>query len=362
MPEPLRVLMVVGETAGGIGRHVASLAEHLPEHGVEVSICAPPSALAVIGAPAGVTRHETAIGPRRPLRTAGSRRRVRQLARAAHVVHAHGLVAGAVAAGRGKKPLVTTWHNAARGSSARRAVHARLERYVARASDLVLAVSPDLAARARAAGATAVHAVFVPAPIRPAVRPADDVRDELGIGGRPFVLAVGRLTGQKRFDLLVEAAAAWRHRVDQPYVAIAGDGDARDALSAQIRASGAAVTLLGGRSDVPDLLAAADVAVVTSEWEGCPLGVQETMRAGVPLVATAVGGIPDLVGDAATLVEFGDVAALRGALERLLDDPSRRADAARRVRARAATWPTLEEVVVRHAEYYRNLAGREGAR
>ena len=79
--------------------------------------------------------------------------------------------------------------------------------------------------------------------------------------------------------------------------------------------------LLGHRTDVADLLAAADLAVVTSDWEARQLFAQEALRAGVPLVATAVGGLPELVGDAAVLVPPGDVDALDAAVRRLLDDP-----------------------------------------
>jgi glycosyltransferase involved in cell wall biosynthesis len=360
--QPIRVLLVVGETAGGIGRHVGSLAAGLPDHGVTVTVCGPASALELLGDPAGVEVREIVVGPRQPLWVAQARRTVRDLATAADVVHAHGLVAGAIAAGSRDTPVVTTWHNAARGSTARRMLHRRLERYVARASSLTLAVSPDLAEHARSAGARSVERVFVPAPVRSAAVPRAKVRAALGAGQRPLVLAVGRLTGQKRFDLLVDAAAGWARRADGPLVAIAGDGDAHQALATRIRSTGAPVTLLGARGDVPDLLAAADLAVVTSEWEGCPLGVQETLRAGVPLVATRVGGIPDLVGEAAVLVDPDDVPALRTALEELLADPARRDELGRAGRAQAATWPSLDDVVARHAEQYRALAAPEGAK
>jgi glycosyltransferase involved in cell wall biosynthesis len=357
----IRVLLVVGETAGGIGRHVGSLAERLPDHGVAVAVCGPASALAIVGEPSGFDRREVAIGPRRPLQAAQARRTVRDLAAAADVVHAHGLVAGATAAATRETPLVTTWHNAARGSATRRILHRGLERYVARASALTLAVSPDLVEHARSAGARSVEGVFVPAPVRSAAVPREQVRAALGVGERPLVLAVGRLTGQKRFDLLVDASAGWGRHADGPLVVIAGDGDEREALAARIRSAGSPVRLLGARADVPDLLAAADLAVVTSEWEGCPLGVQETLRAGVPLVATRVGGIPGLVGEAAVLVEPDDVPGLRAAIEQLLADAERRNELGRAGRAQAATWPSLDEVVARHAGQYRALAAREEA-
>src|SRR6185503_11200070 len=103
---------------------------------------------------------------------------------------------------------------------------------------------------------------------------------------------------------------------------IAGTGPAYRQLAAQILSARAPVTLLGHRDDVGDLLAAADLAVVTSVWEARQFFAQEAMRAGTPLVATSVGGLPDLVGDAARLVPPGDVDALDVAVRELLGDPA----------------------------------------
>ena len=86
---------------------------------------------------------------------------------------------------------------------------------------------------------------------------------------------------------------------------IAGDGPERAALAAQISRTNAPVVLLGARDDIADLLAAADVVALPSEWEARALVAQEALRAGVPLVTTAVGGLPSLVGDAAMFVPGG---------------------------------------------------------
>jgi glycosyltransferase involved in cell wall biosynthesis len=105
--------------------------------------------------------------------------------------------------------------------------------------------------------------------------------------------------------------------------------------------AGVAVRFLGARGDVPALLAAADVVVVPSNWEGQPLVVQEALRAGRPLVATRVGGIAQLTGgDGALLVPAGDPVALAAAVTRLLDDPGAAARLAAAARARAALLPT----------------------
>jgi glycosyltransferase involved in cell wall biosynthesis len=103
--------------------------------------------------------------------------------------------------------------------------------------------------------------------------------------------------------------------------------------------------LLGRRADVPDLLLGADLAVVTSDWEARQLFAQEALTAGVPLITTAVGGLPGLVDDAAVLIPPGDVDALDNAVRQMLADPQMRADYAGRGPARAATWPSEDDTV-----------------
>ncbi|MEV6788019.1 glycosyltransferase, partial [Streptomyces sp. NPDC051098] len=104
-----------------------------------------------------------------------------------------------------------------------------------------------------------------------------------------------------------------------------------------------------------------DVAVLPSRWEARALLAQEALRAGVPLVATAVGGVPELVGDAAELVPYGDGDALAEAVARLLRDPARRDELVAAGRAQAATWPTEDETIAQVLSVYDELtAGRAG--
>jgi glycosyltransferase involved in cell wall biosynthesis len=116
------------------------------------------------------------------------------------------------------------------------------------------------------------------------------------------------------------------------------------------------VRLLGRRDDVPELLAAADAVVLPSRWEARALIAQEALHAGVPLVATAVGGTPELVGDAAVLVPYGDAAALADAVTGLLGDPARRTALTAAGRAQAATWPTEDDTVAQVLSVYDELA------
>jgi len=132
---------------------------------------------------------------------------------------------------------------------------------------------------------------------------------------------------------------------------VAGDGP----LAAPLRDAAPQVRWLGRRADVADLLAAADVVVLPSVWEARSLTAQEALRAGRPLVASAVGGLPDLVRDGAVLVPVGDPVALGTAVRRLLDDPAAAAALSARGRAVAAGWPTERDTVADVCAVYEEL-------
>jgi glycosyltransferase involved in cell wall biosynthesis len=222
-----------------------------------------------------------------------------------------------------------------------------------------LCASDDLVARLLGLGGRDVRLGAVAAPPLPApTRTAPDVRRELDAVGRPLVLSVGRLHPQKGYDVLVSAAARWRMLDPAPAVAIAGTGPSYRDLAGRILTARAPVTLLGHRDDVADLLAAADLAVVSSVWEARQLFAQEALSAGVPLVATNVGGLPGLVGDGARLVPPGDVDALDAAVRELLGDPELRSRLAATGRARAAGWPTESDTVAQVGSVYAELTGR----
>jgi glycosyltransferase involved in cell wall biosynthesis len=283
------------------------------------------------------------------------------------VLHAQGLRAGALAVlalalpGTPHAALVVTVHNAPPAAGPAAAVYAGLELIVARRADAVLTVSADLDDRMRRRGARLAGRAIVPAPAAAEASPAEVAalrREFLGrefpgreLAGRELaggasadpeiVLGVGRLAAQKDFGTLIRAAARWQRRAEVPLLLIAGEGPLEPELRRQAGTAGVAVRFLGPRGDVPALLAAADVVVVPSAWEGQPLIVQEAMRAGRPLVATRVGGIPELTGDdGARLVPPGDPEALAVAVTGLLDEPDDRRRLAAAARARAARLPT----------------------
>lgn len=343
------IALVVARTLGGTGRHVHALVRALVAAGREVVVAGPTpaeDAFDFAAAGAAFVPVEIATGPRPPSDLRAVRRLCATL-RDAEVVHAHGIRAAALAGEAVARdvPFVATWHNAILGSPLRRRLWVPLERRVARRATVTLCVSPDLADRVRALGGRDVRVAPVgarrPPPADPAAVAA--LRAELAPGDRPLVVAVGRLAEQKGHDLLLDAAELWQVRTPRPRTVIAGDGPLRAALAAAIEERALDVELVGRRDDVPALFAAADVVVLPSRWEGSPLTAHEALFSGTPLVATAVGGVPDLVGDGGALTPPGDARALAEAVLRLLDDPAAARALADAGRRRAEEWPDEDE-------------------
>ncbi|NEB18188.1 glycosyltransferase, partial [Streptomyces coelicoflavus] len=171
-----------------------------------------------------------------------------------------------------------------------------------------------------------------------------------------LLIAVGSLDPHRGYDVLLDAARGWRRLDPAPMVVVAGEGPLRGELQARIEGEGLPVVLAGSRDDVPELLAAADLALLPSRREpGRSVLAQEALHARVPLVASDVGGIPELVGDAAELVPPGDAEALGDAVVRLLDAPERREELRERGVRQAATWPTEDETVAQVLSIYDEL-------
>lgn len=366
---PSRVVLVLATSAGGIGTHVRSLVRGLRQHDRDVVVAGPEAVddqfdLSGAGARFEPVEIATTVRPFGDARAVVRLRRIASaITDAGVIVHAHGLRAGsltALALGATRRPpLVVTWHNAVLATGVRRTALAGLERTAARRADITLGASHDLVVRARECGSRDARLSPVAAPpMPPAKRPASEIRAELGAGDRPLVLAVGRLAPQKSYGLLLDAAAQLGRRSPSPLILIAGEGPERAYLAPRIAAERLPVQLLGHRADIPDLLAAADAVVITSRWEARALVAQEALRAGRPLIATAVGGLPDLVGDAALLVPYGDAAALAQAVASVLDDRDLAADLAAAGPRQAATWPTESDTIAAVLAIYRELTSR----
>ena len=176
-------------------------------------------------------------------------------------------------------------------------------------------------------------------------------------GGVPTLVAVGRLKAPK--DPLTFVRALGRLNGAPFRALVVGDGPDRERIAAAARPLGAAVQLLGERGDVRELLADADVFVLSSRSEGLPISILEAMAAGLPVVASRVGGVVEIVVDAETgyLVPPGDEGALAAAIERLLADSSLRRRLGAAGRARAEALFDLPEFRHAHLELYaRELA------
>lgn len=211
---------------------------------------------------------------------------------------------------------------------------------IARGASVLLAVSrEDQRRMVEVEGIAASRTRYVPNGVVERTLAGTDVRAELAIPpDAPIVVAVGGLRAQKAFDVLVDGAAMLVGEFPELHCLIAGSGPEEAALRTAIQRLGLErnVRLLGRRSDVADLLAAADVAVLSSDFEGSPLVVMEYMAAGKPVVATRVGGIPDLIEDGreGILVERRDPTGLAAAIRALIVDRERRNDLGQRGRER----------------------------
>lgn len=191
-----------------------------------------------------------------------------------------------------------------------------------------------------AAGVSPAKVVAIPAGVDLAEfrgRGAGDrIRSELGLS-RPVIGSVAMFRGSKGHDLLLEAFEHLRLTFPEARLLLVGDGIRRQWVESLARERGlvGSVTFTGFREDVPDLLSAMDCFVLAStRTEGVPQSLLQALAAGVPVVASAVGGIPEVIEDGATglLVPPGDSKALAEAIRAVLTDPQsarRRAEAGR---------------------------------
>ncbi|MDG9725671.1 MULTISPECIES: glycosyltransferase family 4 protein [unclassified Streptomyces] len=361
---PLRTVQVLGGGNAGSSTHVRSLAAGLVARGVKVTVCAPSDAERTYDFTGAGAGHVPVPRSSDPVSVAA----LRAVCTDADLVHAHGLHASfraALALGgrRVRTPLVVTWHDRVHAEGARAQLLRVLERRVMKAATVVLGATSELVDRARRTGARDARLGPVALPARPC-RPAepDDpdlrrakIRAELGAIARPLLISVGSLERHRGYDVLLDAARTWRRLDPAPLVVVAGEGPLRGELQRRIEDEELPVVLIGSRDDITDLLGAADLALLPSRREARSVLAQEALHARVPLVASDVGGIPELVGGAAELVPPRDAEALADAVVRLLDDPGRREALRDEGVRQAATWPTEDETVAQVLSVYDEL-------
>jgi glycosyltransferase involved in cell wall biosynthesis len=347
----MRVMLLCPEFAtGGAERHWDGLAPALQATGHEVRV------VTFIGRGPfyeslerrGVACTDLSVaGPLwLPLVLAEARWRPDVVVTRAHNAHVAGSIMAALARGR----HVLNWHRQPGKPMSPR--QARIMRLCASRGDLVIAVSGSQLEELHGFGFADDQLVVIPNGVPPAVASTNrpTLRNRRGVAEEQLLaVAVGRLAPEKRLDLFVEAIAEARRRGVDASGWILGDGELHDELAAQIARLGVPVRLLGQRADVADHLLAADAICVTSDFEALPMVILEALAAGLPVIATRVGGIHEAVRDGTEgiLVPPGDAAVVADALERMADS-ARRAAFAQAARARHVKTYDLATMTARY--------------
>ncbi len=194
-----------------------------------------------------------------------------------------------------------------------------------------------------------------------------EIRRLLGVPETaPLLVSVTHLTRVKGIDLLVDATRRIRVRSPEARAVVAGRGAEQARIEQSVRSAGLedSFRLLGSYEDVPGLLEAADLFVLPSRSEGQPNAVMEAMAMGLPVVATRVGGVPEVArdGDEALLVPPEDAEALAAACLSLLAEPARARRLGAAGRERAARQFSLTRMIRRYEELYQDVVGTGAGR
>jgi len=282
------------------------------------------------------------------------------------ITHAHShefsmAVYGAWAARLAGVPHVITMHGGRyyagrlRRRAAMRAAIALSARTVAVSQSLARHLARDLWLRRS-------RILTIPNGVRYTPAARTTLRQELGL--RPqdrLLVSVGNLYAVKGHRFLVDAMALLSAKHPTLHLAIAGRGELAAPLAQRALGHGMSrrLHLLGLRSDISEILAAADVFVMPSLSEGLPLALLEAMFSGCAIVASDVGEVAATLahGEAGILVEPGNAAALAAALDRVLGDPARAGELGERAAQRAAAEYDASQMVHRYVEIYRGLRG-----
>jgi glycosyltransferase involved in cell wall biosynthesis len=293
------------------------------------------------------------------------------------VVHTHTAKAGflgrqAALAARPRPAIVHTYHgHVLEGyfGAAKSRLYLELERALARVSDCLIGVSqatiddlvrlgvaPPSKFRALPLGLDLDLLAGLPNELRAGSRA------ELGVGeGEVLLVFVGRIVPIKRLDLLLRALARAREADPRLRLAVVGDGAERAQLERRAAELGIAgeVFFLGYRRELRPVFAAADLAVLSSDNEGTPVSLIEAAAAGLPAVATDVGGVREVVGEeTGVLVPRDDAAALAAAIVELAADPARRERCGHAARRHALDRYGAQRLIDDVDALYRHLTAR----
>jgi glycosyltransferase involved in cell wall biosynthesis len=280
-----------------------------------------------------------------------------------HTHNPHALVYGAPAAVLASAPCVHTKHGINPDSARRK----WLRRVASKMVGAYVAVTPTLARVAiveHECDPTQLHVIpngIDTSRFRPDLEARRRVRAQLGIADNAWVVGtVGRLAPEKNQGLLIDAMGPMLD--PRRHLVIVGDGPERQHLAERAQATlrPELVHFTGPRQDIEQLLSAFDVFALTSESEGLPLVLLEAMAAGLPVVSTAVGGVPDLVEDQVTgfLVEPASPTALMAKLIWLSSRPQKALDVAATARGRVLERHSTEHMTAGYQALYTRLARR----
>ncbi len=388
---PIRVLRVIARlNVGGPALHVTYLARGLAERGYETTLVAGDvgrgeESMAFVAERAGVEIVSLPGLSRElsPLRDALAAVRLAHLIRRLRpdVVHTHTAKAGAVGraaallAGPRRPVVVHTFHgHVLRGYFGRAGtlLFRAIETILVRGTDRLVAVSPEVRDELVALGvapADRFSVIRLGIELEPRVSFDGDVaevRRRHGIAAGSFVVGwFGRMTAVKRTDDLLTVLAALHARGVDALLLLVGDGDDRERLEQRAHELGLARSclFLGYQEDVAPWYAVCDAVVLTSASEGTPVTIIEALAAGRAVVATRVGGVPDVVDDGETgfLVPPGDTEALAERLETLARDPGRRAEMGETGRRRVLRRYAVERLVDDVDALYRELLATTSA-
>ena len=349
---------------GGVARHIADVVAGLDPEVWEIDLaCLTDSAFGDLRELPNVRLHSLrGKHPGSSARDLFDLPLFHRLVGSADVVHAHsskaGFLARLAAASRGRRrQTIFTPHAWSFWAGEGRAAHLylALERRAAHWCRTIIAVAEGERDAGLAAGVGRVDQYRVIYNGIELSRYAASPTPEPG-----QIVIVGRLSRQKRIDVALRTFDALRVAWPEARLDIVGDGPLRNEVEALVATWGleGSVRLLGARDDVPEVLTRATCLLLTSDWEGCPLAVIEAMAAGIPVVATAVGGVPELVvhGETGLLAEPGRPEALAAALAELIANRAKARALGAAGRERARTLFSRERMVRETTALYEEVA------
>ncbi len=369
-----RVLLAFEPPDGGVAENVAQLAGGLRAHGWEAELAGPRRSIADDRAAAAgvpVAHLDWARGYGSPRSDARSARQLAGRLRAGRfdLLHCHSAKAGVIGRMVGRAlgvPVVYSPHCfpfVGDFGAARRIVATTIERALAPLAERIICVCLEERRQGLAVRLGDERLAVVNngcAACADGIAP--DPETTRFAAGSPLVASIAVMREQKRIDVLIDAAPSILARVPSARVAVIGDGPLRRQLEARAAALGLDVeprfAFIPFEGPSSRHLLATDVFVLPSSWEGLAIGLLEALACGVPTVATAVGGTPDVVvPETGRLVSPGDPRALADAVVELLDDPVRRAEMAVAARARHAARFEVGRMVAETAAVYDGIVG-----